>query len=143
MDRTAWTRLALAGLLAGAGCATSGAGEAPLEGTAWVARDIGDAAMIEGVRSTLEFGAEGRVFGDTACNRYNGSLERDEDGRVSFGAIASTRRACRPAVMDQEQRFLEALGRTRRIERDGDWLRLRGEGGEVLARLTPTEPSGD
>ena len=49
-----------------------------------------------------------------------------------------TRRACPPAVMDQEQRFVAALAAARAYRQEGDVLLLLDEGGRPLLRLSRT-----
>jgi putative lipoprotein len=63
-----------------------------------------------------------RVHGFSGCNRLTGSYQRT-DGQLSFSQLASTRRACMEG-MEQEQRFLDALGRTTRFRIRGDQLTL-------------------
>ena len=58
----------------------------------------------------------GHVHGSAGCNNYQGVIET-EDGELRFGPFASTRMMCADAVMDQEERFLAALGKGKRFER--------------------------
>ncbi len=99
-------------LLIGASVLPGWAGVTPegLTGTSWLVEDIGGAGVIDFARTTISFSEDGRVYGDTACNRYNGGVTLDAD-RMSFGPLISTKRACPEAVMNQESRFLEAMGK--------------------------------
>jgi len=63
-----------------------------------------------------------RVRGFSGCNRFTGSYELNED-QLRFKALAVTRMACREG-MEQEQRFLEALGGVVRFTVSGDSLAL-------------------
>ncbi len=122
-------------------CQLLGAGdEAPpdLDGTAWKATEIGGRAVQEGVASTLRFGEQGSVSGGAGCNRFFGTLSLKGD-RVSVGPLGSTRMMCAPPVMDQEQRFFQALEGARRLERRGDELIFFGEGDAATLRLARTE----
>jgi putative lipoprotein len=72
----------------------------------------------------------GRVRGFSGCNRFTGSY-RHSDRHLRFTQLASTRMAC-VETMEQEQRFLDALGRTSRFTIQGDALALYS-GDERLA----------
>jgi putative lipoprotein len=63
-----------------------------------------------------------RVRGFSGCNRFTGSYELNED-RLRFKVLAVTRMACREG-MEQEQRFLEALGGVVRFTASGASLAL-------------------
>jgi len=116
------------------------AGEAPpdLAGTAWQAAEIRGRAVHGDVASTLRFDDDGRVSGSAGCNRYFGTLSLEGE-RVSVGPLGSTRMMCAPPVMDQEQRFLQALEGARRLERRGDALLFFGEGDAATLRLLPAD----
>ncbi len=58
---------------------------------------------------TLAF-ADGRISGQSACNRYFAAISPGEGaGSVKIGQAGSTMMACGPAMMDLEQRYLQAL----------------------------------
>ena len=61
-----------------------------------------------------------RARGYAGCNAFMGSYRLDAD-RLAIGPLASTKKACSKG-MDQEQDFLEALGRTTRFAIRGDTL---------------------
>lgn len=52
--------------------------------------------------ATLNFGADGRYFGNTGCNSYSGQYEGGTSGRVKFGGAVMTRRAC---IGEEKQRI--------------------------------------
>lgn len=81
-----------------------------LTGTEWWVEDIGGGGVIDNSHTTVSFVEPGRVAGDTGCNRYMGSYEMDETS-LKFGPLAGTRRACAPALMDQEAKFYAAMAR--------------------------------
>jgi heat shock protein HslJ len=118
---------------------TEGAVDDGIEGV-WLVEDIEQAGVVDRLRSTLAIDADSRAFGNGGCNRFTGTA-RIDGAAVSFGPLASTRRMCPPAIMDQEQRFMAALGRVKRWSREGDLLRLYGDEAdtEPLLRLTPTD----
>ena len=112
-------------------------GPAPIENVAWRLVELfGEkVAVPEGAEApSLRFdGASQTVSGSTGVNRINGGYLLDGDA-LHFGALASTRRAGPPELMELETRFLKALERTQSTRLDGNTLELR-EGDTVLARL--------
>jgi len=73
-----------------------------------------------------------RARGFSWCNRFTGTFER-RAGELRFGQLASTGMACLEG-MEQEQRFLGALGGTVRYTISGDRLTLFDAAGQpVLA----------
>jgi putative lipoprotein len=107
----------------------------PLVGPDWVVEDIGGRGVVDRVRSSLTFTADGKVAGSGGCNRIAGSYTLAGE-TIGFGQMISTMMACAPAVGEQEQRFLRALGQAKRwrITPEG-WLLLLDAGGAPLARL--------
>jgi heat shock protein HslJ/membrane-bound inhibitor of C-type lysozyme len=93
-----------------------------LEGTVWQVEDIDSGGIIDRSMITMDFSEGGRILGFTGCNRYFGDANVARDA-LSLGGIGSTRRACAPALMGQEQRFLNALNDSARFAIDKDtWL---------------------
>lgn len=62
-----------------------------------------------------------------ACNGYVASWSAD-GGRVTVGGLSGTRRGCRPDVETAGSSYLVALPRVTAASRDGDRLRLTGDG---------------
>jgi heat shock protein HslJ len=86
-----------------------------LTGSAWWVEDIAGKGVIDMSHTTIEFIEDGRVGGDTGCNRYFGSYEIG-DGKISFGPLAGTRKACAESLMDQEMKFFQAMEKVSRWE---------------------------
>lgn len=87
---------------------------ANLVGTAWLVDGMDGGGVVDRARSTMEFTKAGQVAGMAGCNRYFGSVSIDGE-TVSFGNLATTRKMCPDARMDQEQRFLKALSAAKRL----------------------------
>ena len=87
---------------------TAPGSDAALVGKTWTVKNISGRGVIDDARTTLVFGADGRLSGDTSCNRYFANYKVD-DAKLSVGPAGVTRRACVPAVLDQERRFLDVL----------------------------------
>jgi putative lipoprotein len=103
----------------------------------WLAEDIRGGGVIDDVQTTLEIGADGRATGSGGCNRFAGSYSVN-GATLAFGAIATTRMACPPAVMDQESKFFAALGEARgwRIDAATRKLTLVDAGGGDILRFS-------
>nr|WP_244563665.1 META domain-containing protein [Ensifer aridi] len=75
----------------------------------WLAEDIGGRGVIDDLQTTLEIREDGAFGGMAGCNNFTGTFSLS-DATISFGSAAATRKMCAPAIMDQQQKFLNALG---------------------------------
>jgi heat shock protein HslJ len=82
-----------------------------LEGTEWVLTRLPqDHHLPEGAEVTVGF-AEGRIAGDSGCNRFSAGLTGGEiPGEVKIGPAMGTRMACPEDQMNLEAEFLDLLG---------------------------------
>lgn len=105
----------------------------------WLVEDIGGRGVVDRAQTTITFAEDGSVSGDTSVNRYQGRATIDGT-KLSFGPLATTRRAGPPALMDQETRFLKAVETVKsfQIETTG-LLSLLNEDGDTVLRLSPIE----
>lgn len=141
--------LAVALLVAAGGCASDHGSRPPrsaasspapaatpdaLAGSSWRAEDIGGAGVIDFAQTTLVFAADGRAEGSGGCNQYSGPVSVDGDA-IIFGHISSTRKACAPALLDQEQKFFIALAGARSFSMAGSSLVLQDAAGRPVAQL--------
>jgi heat shock protein HslJ len=108
------------------------AGAQQIEGATWRAESIKGSA-IAGTAPMLSI-AGGRLSGSGGCNRIMGSADLSGD-RISFRGIASTRMACPPPAMAQEQNFLAALAATRAFRVEGRRLILVDQAGAETVRF--------
>lgn len=131
---------ALTGVFMLSACMTTSGMNTALVGKAWIVEDIGDRGVIDDARATLLFGHDGRVAGDTSCNRYFADYEIDGQ-TLKIGYAGVTKRACAPAVMNQEQRFLEVLNAVDsfRIDPTGALI-LSTPAGETITARTDMPP---
>jgi putative lipoprotein len=135
--------IVIASIISG-GChdmATSEPAASALADTRWTAEDIDGRGVIDEARSTIEFQGSEKIAGETGCNRYFASITVVGDS-ISVGAIAATRRACPPALMNQEQHFTRALADVRRYTLDGPHLLLFDAAGNQRLRLVRSSGSG-
>lgn len=98
----------------------------------WVVERIDGRGVVDNSRSTLTFDASGQIAGGAGCNRYTGTYQLQGAG-LQVRGLATTRMACAPALMEQEARFLKALGAASvwRLQADGSLL-LAGPNGRAL-----------
>lgn len=107
-----------------------------LAGSRWLAEAIAGVVLTESAHSRLEVLAEGRISGNSGCNAFTGAGQL-RDGAVKIGMLATTRMACPPAIMDQERKFLAALGKAVRYEAMSNGrLVLRDSSGAELVRFS-------
>lgn len=102
--------------LAGLGLLLSGCASDPVQlevGRTYVVEWIGARPLIDRSHLTLTLDDDGRAFGSGGCNHWFASYRLDGD-QLSFGPLGSTRKLCAEALMEQEQRFFEALGTVQR-----------------------------
>lgn len=111
--------------------------EPPLVGSVWLVEDIDERGVIDFLQSTVEFESDAQIAGMAGCNRYFGSMERDGE-EITIGPLASTRKFCTEAVMEQEQRLLHALERVTRYEFKETMLFMYA-GDTTVLRLTRLE----
>ena len=113
---------------------------APLPGSAWEVTTFAGQTPLADHPITFEFDNEGNIAGDGSCNRFGGTCAI-EGNTIKVGPLRSTRRACEPEIMQQEQKFLVLLGAVTAWESDADGtLVLRGEGGEIRAQKRTDTP---
>jgi putative lipoprotein len=113
--------------------------ETKLSGTNWLVESIAGRGVVDNSQATIRFDEGGRVSGSTGCNLFNGAVTI-EGSTIKFGQMATTRRACVPSLMDQEQRFLKAFAEVLRFTMgQNGLLYLYGTNSEPLFRLSRME----
>lgn len=100
----------------------------------WRVEDVDHAGVVDGAEVTIEFGADGKLSGRSACNRYGGDYSY-AGGVLTTGSLFSTKMACAPALMDLEAKFLNRLegALTASMENDGA-VSLSDDEGRLLIR---------
>lgn len=98
----------------------------------WVVEDIAKTGIIDNSRVTINFDTEGRAHGISSCNSYSAAYELTGE-TLTFKAPMGTLKACAPALMNQEQKFLKLLGKVNRYDIDGyGALILTTESGKTI-----------
>jgi putative lipoprotein len=103
-------------------------------GPTWVAEDIRGRGVIDNLQSHITLTTEGRAHGLGGCNNFTGGYMLDGT-TLTLGPLASTKKACPPAIMDQEAHFYEALGATRGYRFERGLLFLLDAQGAPIMRL--------
>ncbi|CCG96896.1 conserved hypothetical protein; putative exported protein [Marinobacter nauticus ATCC 49840] len=111
-----------------------------LAGSQWMVEEIDGEPVLEGSEVTIGFNDEGRVFGSSSCNRYNGGWHIQGQELV-FSQMAATRMACPETLMQQENRFLKLLGDVHgyQFAADGRLVLETGQGVTILASPAATQ----
>jgi heat shock protein HslJ len=97
----------------------------------------GVVSVLGDTRITAAFGADGRLSGNSGCNRYFARFRLAEQ-RIAIAPPAGTRRACpEPAgLMEQEALYFGALETAASFQMAGDALELRTASGALAVRFT-------
>jgi heat shock protein HslJ len=108
---------------------------AALEGTSWVLDSFTaggeEIPVVPGTTVTLVFQENSNAGGNSGCNSYGGEF-RVQENRIEFGQIVSTMMACMgTGIMEQEQRFHEALRTAESFELSGDSLVITYADGQL------------
>ncbi|WP_420960013.1 META domain-containing protein [Brucella sp. IR073] len=109
--------------------------DSPIEGSTWLVEDIYGTGVVDDARTTLTIGDDGQVNGSSGCNRYFTKASFSAD-TLSFAEVGSTYLQCPPALMNQESKFFDALGKTRAFRVDMGKLLLLDDKGQEILRLT-------
>ena len=76
---------------------------------------IGERPLIDRSMLTLTLGDNNQASGLAGCNNWMAEYQLSGN-KLSLHNLATTRKLCAPALMEQEQRFLAALAKVQRWE---------------------------
>jgi heat shock protein HslJ len=112
-----------------------------LSGTRWqlaaFRADGKDTPPVAGSQVTLEFLAGGNTGGNAGCNHYGGWYALNGD-QITFKDLAQTEMACEgEGVMEQETRYLQALGKAAAFEIVADQLVITSAEGQPALEFSP------
>lgn len=112
-----------------------------VQGSEWVVEDIAGKGLIDSSHVTMVFMEDNRVGGSSSCNNYNGEYQLNGSKFTIGDNIASTRRACAPALMNQEESFLKLLTNVSQASfgDNGELLLSTPEGDTIRAFPTSTK----
>ena len=114
----------------------------PLNGTFWYLASFNGNPLVPGSEITTGFdvnegGLTGEISGSGGCNGYNAVIDATT-GSFTVGPIASTRKACDQAVMDQEGGYFDWLSNAYGFDRAGDQLLISTIHGVLVYNSYPT-----
>jgi heat shock protein HslJ len=118
------------------GCISGGNNtETPIIDKVWELRSLeGEPALADKI-VTIEFKEDGNIGGTAGCNHYFSSYEINGNS-LSFGVVGSTEMYCMDEdVMDQEYKFLKALGNVTGYKIDGTSLRFIDVNGHSIMQF--------
>lgn len=116
-----------------------------IAGMQWILQQMtidGEAFELTGEKPFIQFDADtNKVTGFASVNRFFGSVEIDNEGRVRWpGPLGSTRMAGSPEQMKQEDAFLKALPQIEQLSTAGINLYAAGADGKTeLVFYVPVE----
>jgi len=99
----------------------------------WVVEYIGDRPVVDRSPARVQFAEDGSLNGNTSCNRFFGKYQYDEQTLI-IEPLGSTRMACVPALMEQEQRFLDTFPKATRVTIENELLILRDNTGNQILK---------
>ncbi|MDR5898512.1 serine hydrolase [Halomonas vilamensis] len=106
-----------------------------LVGREWHIEDIADKGVIDNSPASLWFMPDGRLIGNTSCNRLMASYAQDGDA-LSIEGAGSTMMACPEALMNQERHLLNLLPAVERYSTNevGTLILTTADGQTITAR---------
>jgi heat shock protein HslJ len=105
-----------------------------LRGGEWVVTAIDGVDTITAPAPLLRWAGSDTVGGTGGCNNFVGRFTLTGD-QIALGPLASTRMACMASPQGQEDKFFNALEKTRKARMDGKVLLLTDDTDRVLLRL--------
>lgn len=106
-------------------------------GIDFVVEEVSGTGVIDSSGAIIRFEPDNQVSGSTGCNRFSGATIIGAEQLV-IGPISMTRRACAPAIMDQEKRISQALQQvaTYRFDDKTDILHFYDKDSQSVMRLS-------
>lgn len=104
----------------------------------WRLDDLASGGVVDNLNPPVTIERDGSWRGETGCNRMSGKISVKDDV-LQIGSLATTRRACAPAAMDQERRYLKALKRVARWRIETELLVFVDASGAELMRFARAE----
>ncbi|MBU2871498.1 META domain-containing protein [Colwellia sp. E2M01] len=103
----------------------------------WLVESINDESVIKDSKVDLIFTAENQLSGTSSCNNFSTSYSQ-ENNSLTLGNMATTRKMCLPALMEQETTVLHALSKVKRFQLSNGQLSLFDQQGvlQIQAKRT-------
>ncbi|WP_347329726.1 META domain-containing protein [Marinimicrobium locisalis] len=102
----------------------------------WQLTALQGAEVAEGSRAFIEFSEPPRLTGNGGCNRFFGVYRYQKQALIIESALGSTKMACAPEVMVQEQRLFQLLPKAVTVHKlTENQLTFYASDGEELLRV--------
>lgn len=101
----------------------------------WLVETIIDVPIIAKSQVELSFNTESILTGTASCNNITSNYAI-QNNSLNIGSIATTRKMCLPALMDQESNLLQALSKTKRFQLNNGQLSIFDQKGSLLLQAT-------
>ena len=112
-----------------------------LAGTRWRIASIDGVPVLASEVLPVDFGHDGRASGSTGVNQFTASYNVTSE-YLTFGPMATTRRAGPPELLEQEGRVVQSLAGMCRYHLDSVGLAIDGPLGRVeLMSTIPSTPA--
>lgn len=108
---------------------------ASLVATRWKLEELCGSPIVEGSQAILEFSAIDKIAGRGSVNHFSAGTGIEKD-RLKVGSLVVTEMAGPPALMTQEQAFLDALGKASSLSLKDEVLSIKVEGKDKPLRFT-------
>lgn len=96
----------------------------------WKVQSIQEIAVIKNSSARLKFNQENKLSGSASCNNLSSSYN-SQDNALTIAPIATTRKMCLPALMEQEARLLQSLNKVKRFELYNGQLSMYDQQGQL------------
>jgi heat shock protein HslJ len=100
----------------------------------WILREMtinGNDFDLASKQPFIKFSRDGKVSGFGSINRLSGSMQWNDQGKIQWSPLLSTRMAGPTELMNQESTFLETLPKVQRLSLEGINLLAQTEDSET------------
>ncbi|GLP97269.1 META domain-containing protein [Paraferrimonas sedimenticola] len=101
----------------------------------WHIEYIGDMPVIDYSPAKVMFQEEGKLSGNTSCNQFFGSYQQQGES-LTISPAGTTMKACVDALMEQEQRTMQALSKVTQARMNKGRLEFLDQASGVVMILT-------
>lgn len=105
----------------------------------WHVESIKDKHVIAKSTALLIFNQKNQLSGSASCNNISTSYNLQSHS-IKIGPIATTRKMCLPALMQQESLLLQALSKVKRFKLHDGELSMYDHQGVLQIKATKTKP---
>lgn len=104
----------------------------------WKVQTTQEKAVINNSSARLSFNHENKLSGSASCNNFSSSYST-HDNALTITPMATTRKMCSPALMEQELQLLRALNKVKHFQLNNDQLSLYDQQGALQIKAKRTK----